>query len=694
MTRGTRGAGNRLAAETSPYLRQHADNPVDWQPWDASALEQARSSGKPILLSIGYAACHWCHVMAHESFEDAATAAVMNEHFVTIKVDREERPDLDRIYQLAHQMLSGRGGGWPLTVLLTHDDQRPWFAGTYFPPAPRHGLPAFADLLLRAAQHYRTQQAELREHAGALVAALADLNPPPAADGQALSAAPIAACRAQLERSFDSRWGGFGAAPKFPHAPLVQRLLRDWRASASADAPDLQALYMASLTLTRMAEGGLFDQLGGGFCRYSVDERWEIPHFEKMLYDNALLLGAYAEAAGATGEPLFAEIAARTAAFMLDELRAPGGAFYSSLDADAAGVEGSFYVWQREAVRAALAPAEYALFAAHHGLEAIPNFEQHEHHLVVAEPLAAIAQRLNVDAATALAMLASARTKLLALRAQRVRPGRDEKLLTSWNALAIRGLATAARCLARPDLAQAAGEALSFLRRQHWRAGRLLATSAGGDARLGAYLDDYAFLADAILELASVRFDAQELAFAVEICDAMLAHFEDAQAGGFWFTADDHEALVARPKTFGDDALPAGNGVAATLLQRLGALLGEPRYLLAAERCLRAGWQAIERYPSGHATLLQALEEALAPPDCVILRGEAQLIEDWRRELARVYAPRRLVIAIPTGAGGLPPALAAKVAPTDGALAYVCRGTSCAAPVASLAALVAALDAG
>ena len=692
MTRADRGAGNRLAAETSPYLRQHADNPVDWQPWDAAALDEARTRGKPILLSIGYAACHWCHVMAHESFEDAATAAVMNEHFVNIKVDREERPDLDRIYQLAHQMMSGRGGGWPLTVLLTHDDQRPWFAGTYFPPAPRHGLPAFADLLLRASQHYRTQQAELREHAGALVAALDDLNPPPAGAGEALSAAPIAFCRKQLEQSFDSQWGGFGGAPKFPHAPLVQRLLRDWRASAGSDAPDLQALYMASLTLTRMAEGVLFDQLGGGFCRYSVDERWEIPHFEKMLYDNALLLGAYAEAAGATGEPLFAEVATRTAAFMLDELRAPGGAFYSSLDADAAGVEGSFYVWEREAVRAALTPAEHAVFAPHHGLDRAPNFEHHAHHLVVATSLAAVAQTLGIDEAEATARLASARAKLLALRSQRERPGRDEKLLSSWNALAIRGLATAARCLARDDLAQAAGEALGFLRARHWRSGRLLATSAGGEARLPAYLDDYAFLADAVLELATVRFDAQELAFAVELAEAMLAHFEDAQSGGFWFTADDHEALVARPKTFGDDALPPGNGVAAFMLQRLGALLGEPRYLEAAERCLRAGWPALARYPSGHATMLQALEESLDPPQCVILRGEPALVGQWRRELARGYAPRRFVLAIPAGATGLPPALALKAAPASGALAYVCRGTTCGAPLASLAALVAVLE--
>jgi uncharacterized protein YyaL (SSP411 family) len=690
---------NRLAAETSPYLRQHAANPVDWYPWGEAALALARRERRPILLSIGYAACHWCHVMAHESFEDPATAALMNERFVNIKVDREERPDLDRLYQLAQQMLTGRGGGWPLTMFLMHDDQRPFFGGTYFPPAPRHGLPSFRELLMHVADYYRDHEAQLRASAGKVTQALGDLQPPPAAATLRLDGEPLRKCRAQLERSFDRESGGFGGAPKFPHAALVQRALRDWHASAHASVPDLQALYMATLTLTRMAEGGVFDQLGGGFFRYSVDREWAIPHFEKMLYDNALLLGAYAEAASATGEPLFAQVAQRTADWLLSELRAPDGAFYSSLDADAAGIEGSFYVWDAAAVRQALAEAQYAVFAPRYGLERPPNFEGHAHHLLVASSIETIAQQQGLGATEVEARLASARARLLALRTQRPRPGRDEKILTSWNALAIRGLATAARVLQRDELAQAATAALGFLRTHHWRGGRLLATSAGGEARLNAYLDDYVFLADAILELATVRFDAAELAFACELLEVALRSFADRAAGGFYFTADDHETLISRPKSFGDEALPAGNGVAATVLQRLGFLLGETRYLQAAEGTLRAAWAAIGEYPSGHATLLQALEELLQPPAIVILRGPAAVIEPWRRELAATYAPRTVVLAIPSdgaaaaAAGALPQALRDKPALAGGA-AYLCRGSQCSAPLTTLAGLVTELALG
>jgi uncharacterized protein YyaL (SSP411 family) len=684
---------NRLASETSPYLRQHAANPVDWYPWGEAALALARRERRPILLSIGYAACHWCHVMAHESFEDEATAALMNARFVNIKVDREERPDLDRLYQLAHQMLARRGGGWPLTMFLMHDDQRPFFGGTYFPPVPRHGMPAFSALLNHVADYYRDHEADLRATAGAVVHALGELQPPPAVGTQALDAAPLRDCRVQLERSFDAEWGGFGPAPKFPHAPLVQRALRDWHASAAQDSPDLQALYMATLTLTRMAEGGLFDQLGGGFYRYSVDGRWAIPHFEKMLYDNALLLGASAEAAAATGEPLFATVACRTAEWLRAELRAPGGGFYSSLDADAAGVEGSYYVWEAAAVRQALSGDEYAVFAARHGLDLPPNFEGHAHHLIVATSIEAVATTLGMAAAGVESLLARARSRLLALRAGRVRPERDEKILTSWNALAIRGLATAARLLDRADFAHDAAAALSFLRAHHWRDGRLLATSAGGEARLPAYLDDYVFLAEAILELASVRFDADELRFGGELLDVVLEHFADRERGGFFFTAAGHEALIARPKSFGDEALPAGNGIAAVVLQRYGFLLGETRYLEAAERTLRAAWAPLREYPPGHASLLQALEEMLQPPVIVILRGPAELIEAWRRVLAPVYAPRRIVLAVPADCAGAPPAIAAKQ-PLPGGVAYVCRGSQCSAPLASLADLAAELATG
>jgi uncharacterized protein YyaL (SSP411 family) len=686
---------NRLADQTSPYLRQHAHNPVDWYAWGPEALQRARREGKPILLSIGYAACHWCHVMAHESFEDQAIAATMNELYVCIKVDREERPDLDRLYQLAHQILTGRGGGWPLTMFLLHDDQRPFFGGTYFPREARFGLPGFGDVLRQVARYYHEHQEQVRAPAAQIVSAIEDLNPPPAS-GVNLTAEPLKACRARLEQSFDRDYGGFGPAPKFPHTPGLARLLRDWHASARDDAPDLQALYMTTLSLTRMAEGGLFDQLGGGFCRYSVDARWEIPHFEKMLYDNALLLAVYAEAAAATGERLFADTVEHTVEWLLRELRAPAdvasdAALYSSLDADSEGHEGRYYVWDREAVQQALTPQEYVVFAPHFGLDGAANFEHHWH-LCVRSSLDAIAaqQQLSVDQVRAL--LRSAQHKLLQLRELRVHPGLDDKVLASWNALAIAGLATAARCLGRDDYADAAVAALCYLRRVHWRDGRLLATSAHGEARLAAYLDDYAFLLDAILELSSVRFSADDLAWAVELAEVMLRHFEDAPVGGFFFTADDQEALISRPKSFSDDAIPAGNAIAARALLRLGYLLGEPRYLSAAERTLRAGWLAVLKYPEAHASMLLALQDYLHPPQIVILRGDAAAIAPWQRELNTVFAPSRWVLAVASDATGLPEAIATKPA-GEAPVAYVCRGTQCSAPISSLAALTRELDA-
>ncbi|HEY1723835.1 MAG TPA: thioredoxin domain-containing protein [Steroidobacteraceae bacterium] len=682
-------AQNRLADQTSPYLRQHAGNPVDWYPWGSEALERARAEHKPILLSIGYAACHWCHVMAHESFEDAATAAAMNARYVNIKVDREERPDLDRLYQLAHQMLTGRGGGWPLTMFLMHEDQRPFFGGTYFPPQARFGLPAFRDLLEQVADYYRDHLQELRQPAAQVVAALQDLNPAPASSAT-LTDAPIRACRARLEQSFDRDYGGFGGAPKFPHVPGLARLLRSWHASASDTAPDLQALYMTTLSLTRMAEGGLFDQLGGGFYRYSVDARWEIPHFEKMLYDNALLLGLYAEAAAATGESLFVAAVERTVEWLLRELGSGDGALYSSLDADSEGHEGRFYVWQREAVQQALPADEWQLFAPRFGLDGAPNFEGHWH-LCVRAGLDEIAQQHQLGVDEVRIRLERARSQLLQLRAARVRPGTDDKVLASWNALAIGGLAIAARCLGRPDYAQVAAAALGYLRRVHWQQGRLLATSARASARLPAYLDDYAYLLEAILELASVRFRLDELNWAVELAEIMLRHFEDREAGGFFFTADDHEALISRPKSFSDDATPAGNAIAARALLRLGYLLGESRYLVAAERTLRAAWDALVRYPEAHASMLLALEDYLQPPQIVIVRGPPASLAPWLAQLQSGFTPRRWVLAIGADVAGLPEALASKPA-SDAPLAYLCRGVQCSAPIRSLADLMRELN--
>jgi len=686
MQPGDPSVTNRLARETSPYLKQHAANPVDWYAWGPEALERARRENRPILLSIGYSACHWCHVMAHESFEDPDTARVMNELFVNIKVDREERPDLDRIYQIAHQMLSQRGGGWPLTMFLTPDDQRPFFGGTYFPKEPRFGLPAFKELLARVARYYRDQQGEIRKQNAALAEAFESLYPPQPSASQALSDAPLRKARTLLEDEFDRRFGGFGGAPKFPHPATIEHLLRHWHATVSDAEPDLKALHMATLTLTRMAEGGINDQLGGGFCRYSVDQYWMIPHFEKMLYDNGPLLALYAQTATATGDSFFSRIAAETADWVLREMQSMEGGYFSSLDADSEGHEGKFYVWGKDEVRDLLDDDEFRVIARRFGLDHAANFEG-KWHLHSHESLEKIAERDNRSVDETQRILDHARKKLLSARELRVRPGRDEKILTSWNALMIRGVAIAARSLKRSDLEVSASRALEFVRNTLWHDGRLLATYKDGRAHLPAYLDDYAFLADAVLELLQCRWSGRDLQFAIDLIEVALKHFEDRDHGGFYFTADDHEQLMHRSKSFGDDATPNGNAVAALVLSRLGHLLGETRYLDAAERTLRAGWSPLERYPQGHATLLTALEERLHPVEIVIIRGPQSQAIEWRSELATLYAPRRLLLPIPDDAADLPGALADKRSQAQ-TVAYVCRGMTCSPPVASLAQLV------
>ena len=459
---------NRLARETSPYLQQHAGNPVDWFPWGDEALARARAEDKPILLSIGYSACHWCHVMAHESFEDAQVAAVMNRLFVNVKVDREERPDLDQIYQSAHQMLARRPGGWPLTAFLSPDGT-PFFAGTYFPKTPRHGMPGFPDLCERIAAIWRDKRADIEAQNTELVRALASTLPVAAGDAQ-LSSEVLGDMLANLRANFDAQYGGFGGAPKFPHPTDLALCLR----KAEHD--------IALVTLRRMCEGGIYDQLGGGFCRYSVDAQWGIPHFEKMLYDNGPLLGLLADGWSISAEPIFERCAGETAGWLMREMQSEEGGYYSSLDADSEHQEGKYYVWERDEIRSLLTEAEYRVAAPHYGLDGPPNFEDRHWHLRVVAPCA--------DQAT----LRTVKAKLLAAREQRVRPGRDEKVLVAWNALAAHGMAHAGRVFGRDDWISSARRAVDFVRQRMWHDGRLLATYKDGRAHLNAYLDDYAFL--------------------------------------------------------------------------------------------------------------------------------------------------------------------------------------------------------
>ena len=682
---------NRLANETSPYLLQHADNPVDWYPWGDEAFDLAREQDKPVLLSVGYSACHWCHVMAHESFEDEATAAVMNELFVNIKVDREERPDVDKIYQTAQQLLTQRTGGWPLTMFINPDDRRPFFGGTYFPNEARYGMPAFSDLLRSVSSYFRDQREEVRRQGAKLTEVLGRLEPPAAADELAINVEPLDKLRTTLGTTFDQEYGGFGSAPKFPHPTTIDRLLRQWRDSASGDDPDVDALYMATLTLTRMADGGLFDHVGGGFCRYSVDRYWQIPHFEKMLYDNGPLLALYAQAFLATGDEYFAAIANATADWMLSDMQSPQGGFFATRDADSEGEEGLYYLWTPDEVRELLDESDYTVFASRFGLDAPANFEG-RWHLTVRRSMEDVAADANLAESDAVAAIDRGKQVLLKTRAGRVPPGRDEKQLASWNALAIRGLAIAGRALEREDLVEAAVRAVDFIRATLFVDGRLLASYKDGEARFPAYLDDHAFLLDALLELIQARWSSEHLHFAVALADTLLDHFEDPESGGFFFTANDHEELIHRPKPLADESVPSGNGIAAFALQRLGFLLGETRYLDAAGRTLRAAWRAMDEYPHGHVTLLTALEEYLDHPEIVIIRGDEDEIARWRDAAAKLYAPRRLVFAIGRDEQSLPGALADRAALPDDAVAYRCLGTHCELPVTSWEALAASLS--
>ncbi len=672
---------NRLAGESSPYLQQHADNPVDWFPWGDEAFEVARKSGKPVLLSVGYSACHWCHVMAHESFEDEAIADVMNRLFVNIKVDREERPDVDKIYQTAHQLLTQRSGGWPLTMFLDGDNQRPFFGGTYFPNNARHGMPAFPDLLEKVASYYAEQRDEIRTQSDQILAVFKKLEPSESGESVTLNAIPLQQARDTFAQSFDRDYGGFGSAPKFPHATTIDRLLRHWRASANTIEPDLDALLMSTLTLTRMADGGLFDHVGGGFCRYSVDRYWQIPHFEKMLYDNGPLLAIYAQAALATGETTFIDTANATADWMLADMQADNGGFFSTRDADSEGEEGLYYLWTPEQA-VALLGKDYDVFARRFGLDRKSNFEG-QWHLTVREP---------IDDEDARASIERAKKILLAERMTRIAPARDEKQLTSWNALAIRGLAIAGRSLSRPDLTKAAGEAVDFIRENMIVDGRLLASYKDGKARFPAYLDDHAFLLDALLELLQSEWKTTHLEFAVQLAELMLEHFEDRERGAFYFTANDHEELIHRPKSLADEAVPSGNGIAAFGLQRLGFVLGETRYLDAAEKTLRGAWQAIAEYPHGHVSLLTALEEFLTHPEVIVIRGDADEIARWRDSAAKLYAPQRMVFAISSDESGLPGALADRKPIAGETVAYKCVGTHCELPVTTWEALAAELS--
>jgi len=687
---------NRLAGETSPYLLQHAHNPVDWYPWGPEALTRAKLLDRPVFLSIGYAACHWCHVMERESFEDEATAAYLNSRFVAIKVDREERPDLDQIYMGAVQAMTG-GGGWPMSVFLTPDG-RPFYGGTYFPDRPSHGLPSFRQLLEGIDRAWREQRGELEDAGRRLVDQLATQS------ANAVGPAPgpdlLDTAVALLERSFDSDNGGWGGAPKFPQPMTIEFLLR------RAAAGDGRALPLARRTLDRMADGGIHDQLGGGFHRYATDAIWLVPHFEQMLYDNAQLARVYLHAWALTGEARYRAVATGTLDYIARELTTVDGAFAASQDADTDGVEGATFTWRADEIRNALAD-DAALFSTAYGVSDVGNWEG-VNILSRARPAADLAKLYAISGAEVEVRLARAAERLLEVRGRRAQPARDDKALAAWNGLAIAALADGARLLGfvggGAAVAADAADAAARYRAAAERAvdtilrglldsnGQLGRSWKDGRASGQGVLEDYADLAEGLLALYEATFDERWFVTARSLADAILERFGDP-GGGFFDTAIDHEQLVTRPKDIQDNATPSGGAMATLVLLRLAALTGESRYRAAAERALATTTPYTVRYPTAFAQWLQATDFALAPVAEVAIVGD--LDDPATRELLAVagggYAPNRVIAAAsPEDVNGHPsvvPLLADRTGLGGKATAYVCRDFACRLPVTDANAL-------
>ncbi len=667
---------NHLANETSPYLLQHVDNPVDWYPWGEEAMRLAKERDKPILLSIGYAACHWCHVMAHESFEDEETAAQMNAEFVNVKVDREERPDIDSIYMQATNAMTGRGG-WPMTVFLTPEGE-PFYAGTYFPNEPRHGMPAFRQILAGVSQAWQTDRKNVLGSATEVAAQLQALSQV-GLESQAVDSDVFKSALRGLGHRFDPTWGGFGDAPKFPQPMTIEFLLRESVREEGGDA-----LEMAELTLRKMAEGGMYDQIGGGFARYSVDHRWLVPHFEKMLYDNAQLARVYLHAWQVTGNTFYRRVVEETLDYVLLEMRHPEGGFYSSQDADSEGVEGKFYVWSADEIREALADDADA-FMRIYGVSDAGNWEGHNILNLRAEPVT-VAAELNIAAGTLATRMAAARTKLYERRTKRIWPGLDDKVLTSWNGLMLAAFAEAGQALRRPDYIEAARSNADFLHRtMRLDSGRLLRTwKAGSEAKYNAYLEDYAYLADGLLVLYEATFDDRWAHWARELGEIMLTNFRDETNGGFFDTSDDHEQLIHRPKDLQDNAVPSGNSMAASALTRLSLLTGNGEYWQVAEQSIATMSKFMSQYPSGFGQWLNVASFMLSEPLEIALVGSNEALAPLLEVVREGFRPFQVVAAGDERDEGDEAALPLLVnrPRIDGkATAYVCRQFVCQAPV-------------
>ncbi|HKP85690.1 MAG TPA: thioredoxin domain-containing protein [Blastocatellia bacterium] len=671
---------NRLIDETSPYLLQHAHNPVDWYPWGPEALERSRNEDKPILLSIGYAACHWCHVMEHESFENDQIARLMNENFVCIKVDREERPDLDSIYMNAVQMLTGHGG-WPMTVFLT-PELKPFYGGTYYPPVDRQGMPGFPRVLMALADSYKNRRADVLSSADSITSELSKMNRFVASDDM-LTAEVLNLASSGLERTFDAENGGFGGAPKFPPSMSLMFLLRQHKRTNSP-----QALEMVETTLRKMAAGGMYDHLGGGFARYSVDAKWLVPHFEKMLYDNALLTRIYLYAFQQTKNPLYRRVAEETLEYIIRDMTDRTGGFYSSEDADSEGEEGKFYVWTRDEVLEVLGEEDGEIFCEFFDVTAHGNFEHGTSILNTPRPLADFAKEKGRDVEELRRKIDAGKKRLFHAREGRVRPGRDEKSLAAWNGLMLTAFAEAASILGRDDYREIAVRNAEFILGKLTEGGRLLRTYKDGKAKLNAYLEDYAYVVEALLALYEATFELKYFAEARELADTMIAKFWDSNEGGFFFTSDDHEELIARTKDYFDNATPSGNSVAAMALLKLGLMTGEQDYQRFATVILRTMRQAMSRYPSAFGYLLSALDFYLSEPKEIAVIGpvDSHEVRSLVEEINSRYIPNKVVAASEAGderAASEIKFMAARPMVDGKATVYVCRNYTCLAPVTS-----------
>ena len=667
---------NRLIHESSPYLLQHAHNPVDWHPWGEEALQRAKTENKPILLSIGYSACHWCHVMEKESFENEEIAALMNENFVNIKVDREERPDLDEIYMNAVQMLTGRGG-WPMTVFLTPEG-KPFFGGTYFPPEDRYGVPGFPKVLKAVAQAYRDRAREVEQSVEQILTALNRLTSLAESD-RPVSPEIIPQSADKLSQAYDPDYGGFGRAPKFPNAGVFELFLRAYRKSKND-----RFLAMIAHTLTKMAEGGIYDHLGGGFHRYSVDEKWLVPHFEKMLYDNAQLLRLYAQAYSLTQAPLFKRVVEGSLDYLLREMLHPEGGFYSTQDADSEGEEGKFFVWTPDEVMRILGEETGELFCRVYDVSDLGNFEEKNilHPILTVEQAAKLFRK---DATEVERGIAEAGTKLFQERENRVKPFRDEKILASWNGLMLSGLAEASKISQAPGCLEAALKTVNFIFTHMFRENFLLHAYKDGKAKLLGYLDDYAFLGVGLLDLYEVTLERSMLQRSIELTESMIREFWDDIDGAFFYTGKSHEPLISRTKPAFDSSVPSGNAIATQLLLRLYHYTGREEYLKRAEKILRLYYDAIEQQPFGFAHMLSALDFYLEKPKEIVLVGEKgdRRREEILKEIHSLYLPNKTVQAVEPGEPleKVSPLLEGKTQINGKPTVYLCHNFACSPPV-------------